>query len=139
MDNKIFNVNGLNKAQLINTLKLACEHETYGDIVETRKIKGWQYDIKFGLILLSYVSDSNKDANKFIAPLSYEAVGAMAWEWLQTDDAKAVTCEGWDADADHDGDNELGWRVYVEEWGHVGHYQSGVICAVKPAYLWYGK
>lgn len=42
----------------------------------------------------------------------------------------------------HDGDNEIGWRVYCEDWGKI--YTSdnrsidGVI-AIKPVYLWYGK
>lgn len=40
--------------------------------------------------------------------------------------------------------NELGWRLYVDKWGHVeeengmtiDHYS---IAAFKPAYCWYGK
>ena len=39
--------------------------------------------------------------------------------------------------ADHDGENELGWRVYTEEWGQVnGDWHC---LAIRPAYLWYGK
>jgi hypothetical protein len=64
------------------------------------------------------------------------------FEWLNTDHAKGVQLEGWDEDADHDGSNDRGWRLYTEDWGHV--YQSSslnhyTIAAFKPAFLWYGK
>lgn len=39
---------------------------------------------------------------------------------------------------DHDGDNERGWRVYNEGWGHVdGEWQA--FAAIEPVWLMYGK
>jgi hypothetical protein len=43
----------------------------------------------------------------------------------------------WDRDADHDGDNGPGWRVYTGNWGQV--LDSDTLLAIKPIYLWYGK
>ena len=38
----------------------------------------------------------------------------------------------------HDGDNEKGWRVFNEAWGHVAHMHYAVL-AVQPAWAMYGK
>jgi hypothetical protein len=60
------------------------------------------------------------------------------WKWLQSPESSTVECVGWDRNLDHDGSNKLGWRVFVEDWGYVDH-RWGVICAVKPAHIWFGK
>ena len=39
---------------------------------------------------------------------------------------------------DHDGDNEKGWRIYNEGWGHVDGLHSAAI-AISPAWAMYGK
>ena len=138
-DNRVFNVNGRSKNQLIATIKLAMldeyDHES--------KIKGWRYSKTHGLIFLWYLtenqrSDPARQQHKFPIPLKAEEVANIAWDWLQSDDAKVVPKEGWDADADHDGSNELGWRIYCEDWGHV-ESEDGAVFAIKPAYMWYGK
>jgi hypothetical protein len=38
---------------------------------------------------------------------------------------------------DHDGDNERGWRIYNEDWGHVDG--DDAIIAVSPVWAMYGK
>lgn len=39
---------------------------------------------------------------------------------------------------DHDGDNDKGWRIYNEAWGHVaGLWQA--FAAIEPVWLMYGK
>jgi len=52
--------------------------------------------------------------------------------------------EGWlekvpfGSEPDHDGDNEKGWRVFTEDWGHVaGHNYA--IAGIQPAWAMYGK
>ena len=42
-----------------------------------------------------------------------------------------------DIDLAHDGDNDLGWRVYTGTWGQVLDYHTPL--AIKPIYLWFGK
>jgi len=71
-------------------------------------------------------------------PLSIDTACEIVYQWLKSDEAKTITLTGWDENADHDGSNALGWRVYVEDWGHIGS-DWGAYCAIKPAYMWYGK
>jgi hypothetical protein len=131
MDNRILNINGRTIEQLKLAIQVACLDE-YG---KYQKIRGWRYSQKKGLILLWYLSEKD---TKFPVEMNHTTIADVIWQWLETEDAKKVECEGWDADADHDGDNEKGWRLYVEDWGHVDS-SWGVSFAVKPAYLWYGK
>lgn len=127
-DNPIFNVNGDTLKKLKETINLA---------LDGRKIGGYIFKKEKGLILLSYISSSNKDVIKFPAPLNSDQIADIVFEWLKTEEALLVPNEGWDADADHDGNNELGWRVYTENWGKIAGYSNAL--AIKPAYLWYGK
>ncbi len=39
---------------------------------------------------------------------------------------------------DHDGDNGKGWRVFTDEWGHVGEC-SYAICGIQATWAMYGK
>jgi hypothetical protein len=72
--------------------------------------------------------------------MSADQIFPLVDNWLHGEFAKEVlkTADGWDANMDHDGSNSVGWRVYVDDWGHVAnnHY---AICAIKPAYMWHGK
>lgn len=131
MDNRIFNVNGSGKEMLEAALKLVFAQK-WGKTTAA----SWSICPNKGLIL--YWHDKVKHSSKFITPMSAEEVVSTVWAWLQSVDAKDITMEDWDADCDHDGSNSLGWRVFVEDWGHVNnnHY---TICAIKPAYMWHGK
>jgi hypothetical protein len=131
-DNRIFNVNGETETGLRGTLALAFHLGGFKTCV------GYEFVKEKGLILYSYVSNSNKNIIVFPAPIPGELITGIVWSWLQSDQAKQVPCEGWDANADHDGDNNKGWRVYLENWGDVGG-RWGVIACVKPAFIWYGK
>lgn len=74
---------------------------------------------------------------KLPARLSVPTITNIVYEWLQSN--PNIECLDWDADADDcDIGDEVGWRVYCEDWGHVGKYRYS-ICAVKPAHLWAGK
>lgn len=127
-DNAIFNVNGSSLERLTNTLALA---------LGTRSVDGYKFVRSKGLVLYGFISSSNPDAIKFPTPLHYSDVAPLVWKWLHGDEAKQMSFNGWDADADHDGSNELGWRVYTEDWGHVeGEWHA---LAIRPAYVWYGK
>lgn len=135
MDNKLFDVNGRTPEQLENTLKLLLDNE-YG---ETRKVEGWLFDKEKGFVLYWH---TEKRGHKFPVPIGYKALAQIVYEWLQSEEAGTVTLGEWEDDCDHDGSNELGFRVYLDEWGHINingsldHYTLG---AIKPVYCWYGK
>lgn len=132
-DNRVFDMNGETQEQLRMAFKLAFVQEGHNT-----KAKYWTFDKKNGLILHWYVSDQSK-VNALPVPLEAEAAADLAWQWLKSsDEAKTVELDGWFCDEDHDGSNSLGWRAYVDDWGHVGNY-NGSIIAVTPAYLWHGK
>ncbi len=140
MDNKIFNVNGGSKEYLAATLRLMFTNPEYsGARVRPMLATGWTVSSTHGFILHWVPNTSIKDFNKFPVPLGADELVEVVWKWLkESPDAKNVVFDGWDRNSDHDGSNSLGWRVYVEDWGHVdGSYTA--ICAIKPVYLWHGK
>lgn len=132
MDNRIFNVNGRldrgGEKLLQKALELAFE-------ISGHKAKAWRVSPEHGLIL-DYC-DGAKGALQLPSPATAAQVLPLVVGWLSSDAAKAIKCVGWDRDADHDGDNGPGWRVYCGDWGHVEGWQA--IVAVKPAFMWYGK
>lgn len=132
MDNRIFNVNGAGSEMLLETLELAFKQEG-----KNTKCKAWAINKNHGLILLWYKSDRPSEC---AFPSALNAAGCLPFvmAWLQSDEAKTINLTGWDADADHDGSNSSGWRVYCGDWGHVGEY-SNAICAITPAMMWHGK
>lgn len=128
MDNRIFNVNGESYDMLLDTLRLAFLQES-----QNTKATAYVIDAEKGMILLwSYAQGSTK----FPTPLDAYSVTHIVQSWL--DSHPEIGCHDWDEDVDHDGRNVLGWRVYCENWGHVGEYRTA-ICAIKPVYLWIGK
>lgn len=145
MDNKIFNVNGRTKLQLELAVKLLLLDE-YN---ENNTVSGWYFSKKKGLVLTWWVGDGC-EATPFTdrmgkkSTINGDELVDLLWNWLNTEEAKSVFFEGWDANADHDGHNELGWRLYVDDWGHV-QKENGItidhysIAAFKPSYCWYGK
>lgn len=132
MDNKIFNVNGGSIEMLQKALELSFLQDG-----ENTVAKAWRFIPEKGFVL--YWHKNAVDAiQAFPCELSAEAVTPMVWEWLKGEQAKSMKFEHWDADADHDGSNSRGWRVYVEDWGYVAN-DTAVICAIRPVYLWHGK
>lgn len=126
MDNRVFNVNGLGKDRLRDTLYLAFE--------QCRKARGYIIDPKKGMLLLWGQCDG---IILFPTGLNSDGCAELVWSWLQSE--PEVECVGFDENLDDpDVMTELGWRVYCEDWGHIGdnHY---TIVAVKPAYMWCGK
>ena len=131
MDNRIFNVNGTGDELLLKALELALMQEWS----KSTTMEAWKIDKEKGLILYWH---ADGEAIPFPSPLSAEQLLPIVSGFLASKEAKEVTCEGWDADTDHDGCNGFGWRVYCEDWGHIGRDHYAFI-AIKPAYIWYGK
>ena len=131
-DNKQFNVNGDSEEMLGRALALAFEQSGIG----TTKARAWKLDEEHGLILVRTLITKG---TPFPCPMDAKAVLPTVMSFLQEQNENpTVECKDWDANADHDGSNSLGWRVYCGDWGHVGESRYA-ICAVKPAYLWHGK
>jgi hypothetical protein len=133
MDNKVFNVNGDTKERLLKALEL---------VMGTTTVAGWRVEKTKGLILLWHV---DKDKGTALpTPLDFNATTDIAWAWLNSKEGQEFKpIDEWDTDTDHDGSNERGWRVYVESWGHIRDGKNSIdhysICAIVPAYCWYGK
>lgn len=129
MDNRLFSVNGEGQEMLERTLALAFEQQG-----PNTAAKAYLVDPKKGMILLWY---HDKGSTAFPAPLNPKQTAALVWAWLGTE--PKIEQERWEK-AYIGGDvwSEPGWRVYCEDWGHVGdnHY---AIVAVKPVFLWAGK
>ena len=134
-DNRIFNVNGEDDPHLEMAIKLAFQIQSnYNE--KGASAKGYIVMPTKGLVFLWHTTP---DAIAFPEPIYAAEAYTFAKQWLASRDSKQIELKDpWEGDCDHDGSNDLGWRVYVEDWGHVGtnHYS---ICAVKPCYVWHGK
>jgi hypothetical protein len=63
--------------------------------------------------------------------MEVDEVTNFAWGWLLKNKPSASR-------PDHDGDNEHGFRIYNESWGHVfGEWEA--IIAITPIWAMYGK
>ena len=131
-DNKVFDVNGRGLEMLGTALRLA-----YLQHGEATTAKAWRFLPEKGLVLLWW-SEPNDGTNVFPCGMSADGVISMVWPWLQSEQAKSMKFEGWNANADHDGHNSMGWRVSTGDWGHVAG-NTNAICAIRPAYLWHGR
>lgn len=133
MDNRIFNVNGEGDDMLLRTLELVFEQES-----DNCTCKGWISSPTHGLILLWHAEEYQKGVHMLPAPMKVKDILPIVVTWLKSDEAKKIKLKDWDRDADHDGSNGPGWRVYCEDWGHVDN-NFYAICAITPAFMWYGK
>ena len=137
MDNRIFNVNGdlKNSEMLLATLELV-----FCQFMSDRKslCKAWAFDSDKGLILLWHHNINNKKENRFPSILTAKQCLPFIQAWLESEQAGTVNISDWDSNYEHDGSNSKGWRIYCENWGHVGEYNYS-ICAIKPAFMWHGK
>jgi hypothetical protein len=130
MDNRIFNVNGQREDHLQSALQLAF------NIRWNAKAVAFKVVPEKGLVF--YWHHDPSSTIPLLPGTTTDMLAKVAMEWLKSEEAKSMPMDGWDADKDHDGHNSLGWRVYCEDWGHVGSSPYAIV-AVKPAYLWYGK
>lgn len=149
-DNVIFNVNGESKEDFISAVKLALSIRGRNPTtVAFRYVKGR------GLVFFWSVP-KEKDTIELMQEMNPEQAAEYAWAWLQKspdaekeikalseideddDSEESIANSYWDRDSDHDGHNSVGWRVFVEDWGHVNGQWSAWLC-VKPVFVWHGK
>jgi len=100
--------------------------------------KFYRKNTEKGLVLLWY-GGADKETSNFPTALNAEQVFPIVKAYLESEEAENVSYDdnNWDKNANHDGSNGPGWRVYTGDWGHVGTRYS--ICAIKKVFLWYGK
>ena len=128
-DNRVLNVNGESDEQLRLALQFA-----FMDQYRARSCKGWEVIPSKGLVLYEYHSDSNKNVQQFPGKLTAEEVFPIVKKWLESEEAGVIPHSDWDRNMSHDGSNIMGWRLYLEDWGHIdGNW--GALCCIKPAYL----
>ena len=117
MDNFHFDMTGTGEKTLRTALSLFPQH----------KVTGYRADAEKGLIL--YWTESDR-ATALPFPMTLEQAADFAHGWLEHAD--------YGSRPDIDGDSEHGWRLYTENWGHVGgEWQA--FAAVQPAWALYGK
>ena len=68
--------------------------------------------------------------NKFPFKPSLEYILEFINLWLKE--------QNYGSQPDHDGDNDKGWRIYNESWGHVNSEWQAFF-AVQPVWAMYGK
>lgn len=143
-DNRTFNVNGeLEKKDnniLLQALNLAFATENGANSMRKAGLcAGWRFHPDTGLSLL-WSADFKGD-NKLPASMGAEEVFPFVLAWLRGEQAKSMKCVNRDQNADHDGHNDGGWRVYFNSgWEQdKADEQFYTICTIRPIFCWYGK
>lgn len=134
MDNVLFSVNGESYECLEDAIKL---------VMRTREIstgiKGYMVDPNYGMVLFNYIPEGVAGVVPFPAQLNAQDATIMVKAYLRSEVANDIYLNSWEEEMDHDGSNSTGWHVYVNDWGHVGTLDAGVVCAIKKVNLWHGK
>ena len=123
MDNFRIDITAEGRERLRDALALGMSNR------ESTRVFGWEDHPEKGLIL--YWTDNSLAIEKFPAPLGVEETTAMVWTWL------AFTTypeQEWGGDVSYG----KGWRVYNEDWGHVGERWQAIL-AIQPVWAMYGK
>lgn len=117
MDNFHFDMTSRGDKALMTALSLFPQH----------KVTGYRVDADKGLVLYWAASER---ATALPFDMTLEQAARFAADWLEHAD--------YGSKPDHDGDNEKGWRLYSESWGHIsGEWQA--FAAVQPMWAMYGK
>lgn len=134
LDNPVFNVKGQGKEMLLEALKLgiAC--------VGHSSFEGYRIDDKHGIVL--YWTGSDKEGyQKFMLPSKPEDITDQVFQAVSNIEVEIdEKDEHWDRKItdDYDIDNDLGWRLYTERWGHIDEEWQACL-AIVPSYLWTSK
>lgn len=140
-DNRLFDMNGRGVTMLAATLDLALKQDWGNMQSPERTIKGWRSTEEHGILLSTYLGTygTKNPWNKFPDDgITLEAAAEFVINRLEHPSLANVPFHRWEDDCDHDGDNSIGWRAYVGEWGRVDNDYSAFI-AVKKVFLWHGK
>lgn len=134
MDNRVFNVNGVDDERLRMAVQLVCQTE-YGNV---QTANAWKQTEEHGLIL--YWHENEASSIPLPASLDVDGMVDLISSWLDGDFAKTVEpARPWCINyGDPDVSCKQGWQLYVEDWGHVDNSPYAIF-GVRPAWGWYGK
>lgn len=91
-------------------------------------VADWSGRVEIVTLVLLWSSATGATPHPYEMSMSQSA--EFAWGWLQAQD--------YGREPDHDGSNGRGFRVFVEDWGHVMGIHYAVV-GVQPAWAMYGK
>lgn len=83
-----------------------------------------------GVPTLILMWHADKDAEALPYPIDFAGSLQFVKGWLNQ--------ANYGKQPDHDGDNDKGWRVFTESWGHVAGYSYSFV-AIQPVWAMYGK
>ena len=137
MNNVQFNVRGVGKEILLDTMRLVFK------VTAHKNATHWAIIPKKGLVLFWFKPENiaKEQINVFLSPSNPELVTDMIWSWLEQnrDKVKEFSDDTWYfGQADSDVLIKPAFRVYCEDWGHVAGSPCA-ICGIRPAFAWYGK
>jgi hypothetical protein len=125
-DNHVISITGLSAEDFKKALSF----------FDVKNLAGYRISNTDGMIL--YWTDKGsetKPIRKFPYTLASRVeVENFVWGWLQSPEAKELLGE----EPNHDGSNDVGWRVFNEEWTHVDDDWSARV-AICPIWAMYGK
>lgn len=137
MDNFALDVRARSEESFKHAMAIAFAHAPGGNVSH------WCEHPDFGLVLFWSAREEDKFHTRKIVPFPHEldakAATTFVWDWLMKAKRERFKLEGFDCHYD-DGDVqcEEAWRVYVEDWGHVGQSHSAAV-AILPVWAWLGK
>lgn len=118
MDNRRIDISAEGRADFDLAIKLG---------VHIKRCTGYRVG-KEGLVL--YWAESDK-ATKLPYEMDFKDIAEFAWGYLTKNPPAGK-------EPDHDGDNDKGFRIYNEAWGHVGGEWQAFI-AIQSIWAMYGK
>ena len=136
-DNFKINVSGQTKEQLLTMVKYAFRQRG-----QRTKCRGWKTSKRNGLVLYWHNNGNINSVKDFDA----ESTTELIWDWLiglnYQEFVEMTPLDG--NDCDHDGFNERGWLLSVDDWGHVRSECGNAIdhhtlFKIQPYFHWYGK
>lgn len=71
------------------------------------------------------------DVTAFPYAMNKDQATAFAWGWIEANKPKG-------GQPDHDGDNDKGWHIFVDGWGHADSRWQG-FCSIEIIWAMYGK
>jgi len=124
MDNFHIDITSRVKAHFDEALRIAFDNAA------GHKASHYMITEKHGMILFWHEENG---AIQLPYEMTYEDAVPFVWGWLQK-----VDYDQYEEQLDHDGDNDKGFRIFNENWGHVGDHHYAFV-AIKPAWAWIGK
>jgi hypothetical protein len=118
------------KATHYKLAQLKPEVRYYGEPKTTHHFKSLVVDPKQGTPTLILLWHNEEGATQFPYEMDLKEAYQFVIGWLKRANPGPQP--------DHDGDNNAGWRLFTEDWGHVWT-STHAIFAIQPAWAMYGK